>query len=445
MTVRTPHWPIEPGSGRGRSHGTSGTEPFDRWFRYPAGFASDYVGMLLDRLDLGEGTVVDCFAGSGVTGTAARARGLDFAGIEAHPLVAELAQLKLRPLAHAEAVKIGAQHVLEQAKQAYADTDTESETDLVLRSFSTDTVRKLVALRSAVNSSPDREAAAYLKWALLGTLRDVAEVKVGWPYQRPGVARKPRYADALARFVERAGVIADDLDSVKSASTAAQVVVGDSTSSASWEALEGRGAACIASPPYLNNFDYADATRLELYFWGAATTWREMCTEVRADMLTATTQQSSVKAKRAALDELLGLPGTDRVSPIVEELATARQARDGRTKEYDQVIPAYFVGIHGVLQHLARYLAPGSTALWLIGDSAPYGVYVDTPALIGECATGVGFEVVDDVPLRVRGNRWSSNADRHGVPLSERLLVLRSKDEGHDASSRSHVSGSWRR
>lgn len=430
MTVspsRTPNWPIKPASGRGRSHGTSGREPFDRWFRYPAGFASDYVGMLLDRLDLGEGTIVDCFAGSGVTGTAARARGLDFAGIEAHPLVAELAQLKLRPLAQAEEVRIGAQHVLEVAKEGYADTDTESETDLVVRSFSVDTLRKLVALRSAVEASPDRDVAAYMKWALLGTLRDVAEVKVGWPYQRPGVARKARYADALTRFVERASVIANDIDSVQTTETSAHVVVGDSRSSASWEAFEGRGAACIASPPYLNNFDYADATRLELYFWGAATTWREMCTEVRADMLTATTQQSSVKAKRSALDELVGLPGTDRIAPIVEELAMARKSRDGRTKEYDQVIPAYFVGIHRVLQNLSHYLAPGSAALWLIGDSAPYGVYVDTPALIGECAIGAGFELVEDVPLRVRGNRWSSNADRHGVPLSERLLVLRSK------------------
>ena len=67
-------WPNEPGSGRGRSHGTSSRQPFDRWFRYPAGFASDYVELLLDRLELTEGTVIDCFSGSGVTGTAARAR-----------------------------------------------------------------------------------------------------------------------------------------------------------------------------------------------------------------------------------------------------------------------------------------------------------------------------------------------------------------------------------
>src|ERR1700760_3036721 len=66
-------WPASPHPGTGRSHGTSTSESFDRWFRYPAGFASDYANYLLSRLGLGDGqTVVDCFAGSGVTGTAAR-------------------------------------------------------------------------------------------------------------------------------------------------------------------------------------------------------------------------------------------------------------------------------------------------------------------------------------------------------------------------------------
>src|SRR6266496_699515 len=81
-------------SGRGRRHGTSNVDAFDRWFRYPAGFASDYASALLQRLDLPKnGVLLDCFAGSGVIGTAAQRSGLQFYGIEAHPLIAELARL----------------------------------------------------------------------------------------------------------------------------------------------------------------------------------------------------------------------------------------------------------------------------------------------------------------------------------------------------------------
>jgi hypothetical protein len=63
--------------------------------------------------------------------------------------------------------------------------------------------------------------------------------------------------------------------------------------------------------------------------------------------------------------------------------------------------------------------------MWLIGDSAPYGVYVDTPAIIGRLAAGHGLAVEQDVLLRHRGDRWASNATRHQEKLSERLVLLR--------------------
>jgi hypothetical protein len=419
-------WVLTPASGRGRKHGTSTAAPFDRWFRYPAGFASDYVGLLLDQLDLTSGSVIDCFAGSGVTGTAARARGLDFVGIEAHPQVAELARLKVAPTADPASVRSLAREALERAKAMYADSDIDGETDLVKRSFSGDTLCKLIALRAFILDQGSSGPAVYLKWALLGTLRDVAEVKVGWPYQRPGVERKPRHSDAFSRFEQRVQMIADDLAGLTGGRVRAEIILGDSRLPETWDEISvPRSAACIASPPYLNNFDYADATRLELFFWGTARTWGEMCSTVRSDMLTATTQQSSVGAKREALEQLRKLPGTARIEPLVERISDYRRQRDGRTKEYDQMVPEYFLGIHQVLANLVKHLEPGGTALWLVGDSAPYGVFIDTPALIGECAEGVGFTVADDALLRVRGDRWGSNSDRHKVPLSERLLVLK--------------------
>lgn len=443
MTVptATPNgaWPREPGSGRGRSHGTSSNEPFDRWFRYPAGFASDYVELLLDQLALVDGEVVDCFAGSGVTGTAARQRGIGFAGIEAHPLIGELAQLKLCPTATASEIEALAQ-------ETAARTTTTLETrhaniaqlpELIHRSFSKTVLEALVTLRDTIKTDMSNPASTYLKWALLATLRDVAGVKVGWPYQRPGVARKPRYDNPIERFKLRAQVMADDLRSIGSSLdgpySRAQINIGDSSNHESWRGFPEDLSACIASPPYLNNFDYADATRLELYFWGDISSWKEMCDGVRSDMITATTQQSTVAKKRSSIRELEDraphAPGApvDEILRIVQEIDHVKSKRNRRSKEYDQVAPAYFNAMWNVLQNLHKHLALGATALWLVGDSAPYGVYIDTPRLIGELAGAVGFEYVDDVQLRVRGNRWGTNADRHQIPLAERLIVLKKR------------------
>jgi DNA modification methylase len=417
-------WPLEPGSGRGRVHGTSSGSPFDRWFRYPAGFASDYVKLLLDRLDLHDGMLVlDCFMGSGVTGTAAASRGLSFAGIEAHPLIAELASLKLTPLARGADIEIAAAAAATEAlARPPASVELGNETELVRRSFNPDALTQLVALREVIKGALSDGTGPYLKWALLGTLRDVAGVKVGWPYQRPAIARTPRHADVTKRFLARSKLIAEDLSRETASDVATFLRTGDAASAETWLNLPA-AHGCVTSPPYLNNFDYADATRLELYFWGEVRSWREMCESVRSDMLTATTQQSSKGAKTASLEALV--QGYGHVGVEIETLTSAvwraRELKGGRTKEYDQVVPAYFRGIGAVLRNLAENLVPDSTALWLVGDSAPYGVYIDTPAVIGRLAEQVGLEYKEDIRLRHRGQRWGRT---ERADLSERLIVL---------------------
>lgn len=425
--------PAEPGSGRGRRHGTSSDDPFDRWFRYPAGFASDYAGLLLNQLGVHPGgTIVDPFGGSGVTGTAARGAGMSFLGIETHPLIAELASLKLQhpPATPSELVEAAAD-VTNEADVACEDAgdDPDKFPDLVRRSFDPGTLGRLTTIRELIQERSEETWAPYLKWALLGTLRDVASVRVGWPYQRPTMSRRAPHADPVVRFRRRAAMIAEDLVLLSAAAparTQAVIACGDSRDAAVWRQFVPVPAdGCVSSPPYLNNFDYADATRLELYFWGEVTSWAGMCRDVRSGMIVATTQQSRVQAAQEALESLSRYGETgNEIAGLTKCLAAERKARK-RGKEYDQVIPSYFLGISQVLENLAGALAPGAPAVWLIGDSAPYGVYIDTPAIIGRLATEHGLAVEQDVLLRHRGNRWAGNPARHQEQLSERLVLLR--------------------
>src|SRR5439155_24235590 len=107
------------------------------------------------------------------------------------------------------------------------------------------------------------------------------------------------FTDASARFGQRVEMMAEDLENGERPT--GRVVHGDARSVTAWRRAGSGFGACITSPPYLNNFDYADATRLELFFLGIVSSWAEMCTEVRGDMVTATTQQSGrARAQRAA-------------------------------------------------------------------------------------------------------------------------------------------------
>ncbi|MFB7532571.1 hypothetical protein ACFC0C_31040 [Streptomyces sp. NPDC056178] len=307
--------------------------------------------------------------------------------------------------------------------------DTSGEAELTLRSFDPATLAVLVKLRDSIRARQEHEWHLYLKWALLATLRDVASVRVGWPYQRPGSQRQPTFTDPISRFLQRVTWIADDIreiGEIEPSSLTSRVKQGDSREAVNWSEIgEGVAHGCVTSPPYLNNFDYADATRLELYFWGDVTSWSQMCSEVRSDMLTATTQQTSVGAAR---DARISLQKYGTVGTLVNELADQLQKERGnrtRGKEYDRVLPDYFVAIGRILENLATVLTPGAPTVLLVGDSAPYGVYVDTPGLIAKLGMQLGFTLEKDVILRHRGQRWVGNATRHDVQLSERSVLLR--------------------
>lgn len=404
----------------GSPNGVSSRRPFDRWFRYPAGFSPATLDVALDAVSSSLGSIiVDPFAGSGSAGTQALQRGLRYAGIEAHPIVAELADLKFcRPgdpeglVRRAESLQI-------------CDASTADEATLVSRCFSDETLKTLTGIRNAILQDAENRWARHLKWALLATLRDVANVKVGWPYQRPSQQRTPPFGSAQRRFVQRVYMIAEDLHSAPD-SLGGRVVPGDSRNLDGWTTAlpHGYADACLTSPPYLNNFDYADATRLEAYFWGYASTWSELCTTVRSDMLIATTQQTRQRLAAAAQEHLSVYPrAAEEIARLRSDLTHERNQRS-RGKEYDQVVQPYFVGVARVLAMLYKHLRNGSASAWIVGDSAPYGVYIDTPRLILTLAEDLGFEADRDILLRDRGGRWRTNGTRHKVALSERLITF---------------------
>jgi hypothetical protein len=206
------------------------------------------------------------------------------------------------------------------------------------------------------------------------------------------------------------------------------VHAGDSRHSAHWEkALSGEtAAAIITSPPYLNNFDYADATRLEMYFWGIAHSWKEMTEAVRSDMIVATTQQTKRSLTFSATEKLEHL--CPRTASTVQDIAVVlreERAKRPRGKEYDQLVPSYFADLAQVLIRIRTYAAPRAPIALVLGDSAPYGIYVDTPSLLASIGQELGFECVLQKTLRHRGLRWHSNGVRHSIGLAEKLMLLR--------------------
>jgi DNA modification methylase len=133
----------------------------------------------------------------------------------------------------------------------------------------------------------------------------------------------------------------------------------------------------ITSPPYPNNFDYADATRLEMTFFGEINDWGDLQDSVRTHLMRACTQHVA-----SIVDDTSRMLGSRELDPIREELEPIclrlekERLCHGGKKNYHTMIASYFLDMARVLAQLRRVVKDGGQICFVIGDSAPYGIHV---------------------------------------------------------------------
>jgi DNA modification methylase len=180
-------------------------------------------------------------------------------------------------------------------------------------------------------------------------------------------------------------------------------------SSTSIDELESESVGiCITSPPYLNNFDYAEMTRMHLYLLGWAGSWKEISTSVRNDLITnTTTALNGKKGKENQQEKRASLPSKllKELDEIVSYLVVERKSRAGK-KEYDYLVYPYYSEIKQVLSGVHRVLKTGGEVHWVVADAALYGIHIKTHLHTAEIMREIGFKNVAVEFIRKRGHRW---------------------------------------
>jgi DNA modification methylase len=391
--------------------------PVHRWFRYSAGFSARWAA---SRIEAGQ-RVLDPFVGSGTTALAAEERGARGIGLEAHPFVLRVARAKLAWRSEPAALRARAALLLERAAATGAIEGIDDEPELLQRCYPPETLARLLALRRAWEEADDGSPASELCWlALAAILRRCSPAGTApWQYVLPA-RRKRRTAEPLAAFTEQVEAMAQDMEAGDRSTPPARVIAGDARECAGLE--DGSIDAVICSPPYANNFDYADATRLEMTFFGQVRRWGDLQEAVRRHLVRSCSQHVS----RAPVDELVAAPG---LAPIRDELAAVcaalgeqRRSRKGR-KAYDAMVAAYFGDMARCWGALRRVCREGASVCFVVGDSAPYGVHVPVERWLGELAAASGFGDWTFEQTRQRNTKWRNR--KHRVLLKEGWLELR--------------------
>lgn len=395
--------------------------PVHRWFRYSAGFSAEWVKWLLAERRGAELHVLDPFVGSGTTCLACDEMAVESYGLEAHPFVYRVAKAKLSYSADPDRFLSKAENAFRFARQAQA---TDRHPDLIRKCFGPETLDFLDRFRQAVEREQDGTPEAELLWmALVASLRITSEAGTApWQYVLPGRRKTAPPAPEMALHKTVQMIAADIRFMARRAKPLARLRLDDARRCAT--VPEAWANLVVTSPPYANNYDYADATRLEMAFLGEIRGWGDLQEAVRKHLVRACSQH--VPPGAVDLDAVLASPELapirDEIVAVCRALSKVRLERGGK-KTYNNMVACYFLDMAQVWRALRRVCASPCEVCWVIGDSAPYGVYVPVIEWLGKLARAAGFDSWTFEKLRDRNVKWKNR--KHRVPLCEGHLWVR--------------------
>lgn len=389
--------------------------PVHRWMRYSAGYSAAWAESVIR--EAGARTVLDPFVGSGTTMLAAQDSGAKGYGIEAHPFVARIARGKLHRYGNPAAFENFAAAVRKTALGFAGKTD--GYPSLIEKCYDPDVLRQLDALRRAVEEANDGTWQAELTWLVLASLlRKVSHANTAqWQYVLPSKV-KAKVIPPMKAFDDTVSMFAHDMRLVQwhERGPNPELIEGDARTCA--QVPDGKIDLVLTSPPYPNNYDYADSTRLEMSFFKEITGWGDLQDVVRRHLVRSCSQHTPEKKINLATvleDPVLG-PILDELVPVCKQLSEIRLTKGGK-KTYHLMVACYFQDLAHVWHSLRRVCGSPSRVCFVIGDSAPYGIYVPVIQWFEKLALSAGFEKVSFKQTRERNIKWKNR--KHRVPLCE--------------------------
>ena len=395
--------------------------PVHRWFRYSAGFSAEWVKEVI-RDFKGNNSIklLDPFVGSGTTVLAGEECGIESFGIEAHPFVARVATAKLLWSEDVNAFRSFVMDVLQYA-QSLADAP-KSYPKLIHKCYSEEVLNELDKLRRAWLYKNDGSGVSELTWlALVGILRVTSSAGTApWQYVLPKKTKKKTIRPYKA-FFDQIRMMSRDMPYFQSVVKEQKAKIFEDDARACSKIEDDSVDLIITSPPYTNNYDYADATRLEMSFFGEIKGWGDLQSKVRYLLVRSCSQHVSAEKnnlERRLRDKNL-YPIIEDLRELCYELERERLLHGGR-KNYHLMVAAYFSDLAKVWISLRRVCREGANVCFVVGDSAPYGIYVPVDKWLGELAISAGFKSYYFEKTRDRNVKWKNR--KHKVPLHEGRL-----------------------
>ena len=397
--------------------------PIHDWYRFTAGFSYKLVDKIIKEENLTSGdTIYESFAGCGTTLVSAQKNGIRAVGNEGQELLFDVIQAKLNWNINSAEVEV----IIADIEKRLTKTKVRGGYHELLQTlYSENNLFHLYFIRDYIQDLDD-EVRLFLKLALTQTLHKVSIHPIAIPY----ISRSKFLKNDLSSFEMFSKTVKKmlvDLEDYKDFEKTTDIYLHDSRKT-NTNIPDKSCSVCITSPPYLNNLDYGEVSKVCSHFYGITDNWNDITEKVRKKLVTGAT--THYKEADFVIDEWkeeqFYIENKNILDTLMLDVTKIKEISKGRKgkKSFDILTLYYFEDMYNVLLEMRRVLRNGSKAYLVLGDSAPYGVFIDTTQLLGQIALNVGFNNFRIVKIRERGTKWTTLKNRHSLKLSENILIL---------------------
>jgi DNA modification methylase len=406
------------------------SSPIHDWYKFAAGFSHRFVEEIVKQEHIEAGAackIFDPFAGCGTTLVSCQKIGLAAVGNEAQRFMYDIIRSKLDWRIEATGISRYLQGIQRYVHRNSRKFDPEAEAHPLLSTlYDEDNLAELCLIRNYVRDLASTKYRLFFNTALSQVLHKVCVHPIAIPYisRRTTLSRSTR---AWESFADACSKMLADTQALRDNRRTSRIYLHDSRKK-NGSINDEECLICITSPPYLNNLDYGEVSKVHTYFFGYTRNWGEITNTVRKKLVTSST--THYRISRLDLDAFRDTDFyasnrqiADSLIKKASEITLAREARSGR-KSFDVLMLLYFKDMFDVLKETRRVVKRAGKAFLVLGDSAPYGVYIPTTRIIGRLSKNAGFNRYRVYNIRVRGTKWKSLRYRHSMELAESVLVV---------------------
>lgn len=375
-----------------------------RWFNFIAGFSPEFVqaAATTGREPTSDFRLLDPFSGCGTAPVAARMLGIQGVAYEPHPFFAAISEAKANSPRYWQSLPaIHAAITRGLLRRKVPSEISASASAFLTKMFREEDLLALLSARRELEEAGFRHNP--LAVLILSRVLDhCCFAATDGIYKAPTTSKRTISPKAAVDKVF--GLLMEDEADATAGKGLCQI--HEQSSESMNELADASVDLVVTSPPYLNNFDFAEMARMYLYFWSMASTWGEITDRVRSRLIVnTTTALKGQRERQAAYRAMLPAGVKAAADAAVEALAQRRNEKAGK-KEYNFLVYPYLSQMQTVLRETYRVLSPGAPFHMMVADAALYGVHLHTPQWLAEIMREIGFIDVRYELVRPRGHRW---------------------------------------